>query len=514
MSEPAPFLVDDADVPALRQAVSCIGRAGYCEAAVQERLGLHDITDLHWRSLPIYRDDRLAGRDTLALAIDLFLLQGALLTDEVDRLLPVSSRDVLLRTGLLEIDESGLARARASLFPVGERLIFSDHAWPELPHPGCATVPYDQIMAVGRDSRHLARATVRRPVRSALDLCTGSGVHALLAAPRAQRVLAVDINPRAVRCTRFNAQALGAVNLEAVEGDLFDPVGGERFDLITANPPFVPSPENTVRFRDGGPSGEDVQKRIVAGLPHHLAPGGMAQLVTELGERDGEPITGRLCEWLAGAPIDIYVLRVATHTAAQYAIGHAKGDDYGAFLDSTRAWAGNLRAQGYKRVVSVLVSFQWSSPACGPPWERTDESRPPQRSAGAEIEATFLAERLARNPDLRQCLEGSWLRRADPIARLDASVLGGAIPPKVRATRLGQALSIEHELELVERQVLARMEGRVAASELLRLCREFDAPEASVLEAIRSLLRRRLASIDVRPGEPAAEPPSVGAGRC
>lgn len=149
-----------------------------------------------------------------------------------------------------------------------------------------------------------------------------------------------------------------------------------------------------------------------------------------LGERDGEPITGRLCEWLAGAPIDIYVLRVATHTAAQYAIGHAKGDDYGAFLDSTRAWAGNLRAQGYKRVVAVLVSFQWSSPACGPPWERTDESRPPQRSAGAEIEATFLAERLARNPELRQYLEGSWLRRADPIARLDASVLGGAVPPR------------------------------------------------------------------------------------
>jgi SAM-dependent methyltransferase len=499
MSEPAPFLVDDRDVPALRQAISSIGRAGYCEAGVRERLGLHDITDLHWRKLAIYRDECLAGRDTLALAIDLFLLQGALTTDEVDRLLPASSRDVLLRTALLEIDEMGLARARASLFPVGERLIFSDHAWPELPHPGCTTVPYDQVMAVGLDSRCLARATVRRPVCSALDLCTGSGVHALLAAPHARRVLAVDINPRAVRCTRFNAQALGAANLEAVESDLFDAVREERFDLITANPPFVPSPLNTLRFRDGGPSGEDIQKRIVAGLPRHLAPGGMAQLVTEFGERDGEPVTRRLREWLAGAPMDIYVLCVASHSAAQYAIGHAQGDDYGAFLDSTRAWAGNLRAQGYARVVSVLVSFQWSSPAC-PPWERIDDSRPPQRSAGAEIEDTFLAERLAWNPELRRHLEGSWLRRAGPMARFDASVLGGAVPPTARATRLGQALSIEYELGRVEQQVLARLEGRVAASELLRHCCEFDAPEASVLEAIRSLLRRRLASIDVPPG--------------
>jgi SAM-dependent methyltransferase len=500
MSEPAPFLVDDADVPALRQAVSGIGRDGYCEAAVRDRLGLQDITELHWRNLPIYRDERMAGRDPLALAIDLFLLQGTLTMDEVDRLLPVSSRDVLLRTGLLEIDESGRAQVRASLFPVGGRLIFSDHAWPELPHPGCAAVPYDQVMAVGLDSRHLARVTSRRHVRSALDLCTGSGVHALLAASHAQRVCAVDISPRAVRCTRFNALAQGAANLETVEGDLFDPVGRESFDLITANPPFVPSPMNTLQFRDGGSSGEDIQKRLVAGLPDHLAPGGMAQIVTELGERDGEPITGRLREWLAGAPMDIYVLRVASHTAAQYAIGHAKSDDYRTFLDSIRIWAGNLRVQGYVRVVSVLVSFQWSSPASGPPWERLYESRPPQRPAGREIEATFIAERLARNPELRQYLEGKWLRRAGPIAQFDASVLGGSIPPKTKATLLGQALSIEHELDLVERHVLAGMEGRVAVSDLLRLGREFGAQEADVLEAIRSLLRRCLASIEVPPG--------------
>jgi SAM-dependent methyltransferase len=500
MSEPAPFLVEYTDLPALRQAISDISHAGYCEAAVRKRLGLLDLADLHWRNLPIYRDERLAGRDTLALAVDLFLLQGALTMDELGRLLPRSGRDVLLRTALLEIDEMGLARARASLFPINERLIFSDHAWPELPHPGCTTVPYDQVMAVGLDSRYLAHATVRGPVRSALDLCTGSGVHALLAAPHAHRVLAVDINPRAVRCTRFNAQALGAPNVEAIESDLFDAVPGELFDLITANPPFVPSPVNTLRFRDGGPSGEDIQKRIVAGLPRYLAPGGMAQLVTELGERDGEPITRRLREWLADAPMDIYVLRVASHTAAQYAIGHAKGDDFGTFMDSTRAWADNLRAHGYARVVTVLVSFQWSSPACSPAWERIDESRPPRGSAGAEIEATFVAERLARNPALRQCLERSWLRRADPIARLDASVLGGgAIPPKAKATRLGQALSIEYELEPVERQILDRMEGPVAALELLRLCHKFDAPEASILEAIRSLLRRRLASLDVPP---------------
>ena len=140
-------------------------------------------------------------------------------------------------------------------------------------------------MGIGRDSRLLARCTTPRTFRSALDLCTGSGIQALLASAHAQQVLAVDISPRAARCARFNAQASGATNVDVVVGDLFNAARGESFDLITANPPFVPSPLDTLRFRDGGRSGEDVQKRIVAGLPHHLAPGGMAQIVTELGER-------------------------------------------------------------------------------------------------------------------------------------------------------------------------------------------------------------------------------------
>ncbi len=309
--------------------------------------------------------------------------------------------------------------------------------------------------------------------------------------PPAQRVLAVDINSRAVRCARFNAQALGAANLEVAAGDLFEPAREELFDLITANPPFVPSPVDSVGFRDGGRSGEDIQKRIVAGLPHHLAPGGIAQVVTELGERENEPLSQRLREWLHGAPMDIHVLCLREHSAAKYAIGHAKGIDYDVFLDSVHAWASNLRAQGYRRVISMLVSFQWSDPACGPPWERIEESQPPHRPAGAEIEAIFLAERMARKPDLPQILQRSWLRRAGPVALFDARVLGSELRANAKATLMGQALTIEHQLDPVEREVLNRLEGRIAVSELLTI-----ADEGSVLAAIRSLLRRRLACID------------------
>ncbi len=348
-------------------------------------------------------------------------------------------------------------------------------------------------MFVGTDSRWLARATVRRPVKAALDLCTGSGVHALLAAAHSQRVVAVDINPRAARCTRFNTQASGASNIEVVAGDLYEPVGEERFDLITANPPFVPSPVNSLQFRDGGRSGEEVQRRIIAGLPHHLAPGGTAQIVTEFGERGDEPLADRLRDWLGGAPMDIYILRLHEHSAASYAIGHADGNDtFEAFLGSVHDWAGNLRTQGYTRIVSVLLAFQWSDPASGSPWTRSEESQPPHSKAGAEVEGAFFAERVVRKADFCQMLERSRVRRAGPIGLLESRVLGGELRAKTQVQLLGRTLPILHRLNPVEREVLLLIEEPRAVPELLVLARGVNLDKEAVFTAVGSLLRRGL----------------------
>ena len=495
--EPASFLVDTTDVPDFRIAVAEIARTGYTETAVRDRLGLADITDLKWKALPIYREERLAERDAQALTMELFFLQGAVPAGELDRFLSASSQAVLLRTGILAIDASGLARARASLFPAGDRLVFSDHAWHKLPHPGYTIVPRDLVMFVGSDSRWLARATVRRPVRAALDLCTGSGVQALLAASHSERVLAVDINPRAVRCARFNASISGAANLEVATGDLFEPVSAtDRFDLITANPPFVSSPVDELMFRDGGPSGEAIQQRIVAGLPRHLAPGGIAQIVTELGEREGEPIVQRVRQWLDGAPMDIHILRLRSYSAGYYAIGHAASDGgYGAYLESVGAWARNLRDQGYAQVISVLIAFEWSDPAAGAPWDRVDESQPPKRDAGAEVEAVFSLERIARRPrdgapDRRR------ISRSGPIALTESRVLGGQqIPATARATLLGQALTVEYPLDPVERDILQSLEKPVAVSDLLAVADQCNMDKNAVLAAIDSLQRHGLVSV-------------------
>jgi hypothetical protein len=499
-TERASFAVGDRDVPALQSVLFRIKKLGYSEAVVRERLGLQDLADLQWRGLPMYFGERLADRDQLALLTDLFLLQGTLPANEVERILDPPERDVLTRSGLLSIDKVGRARARSSLFPVADRLIFSDHAWPELPHPGYSDVPSDQVMFVGGDSRMLVRCTRRRPARASLDLCTGSGVQALFAAAHSERVVAVDISPRAVRCAHFNAQVSGITNLDVVPGDLFEPVRGERFDLITANPPFVPSPLHTLRFRDGGSSGEDVQKRIVAGLPNHLAPGGIAHMITELGERDGEPLVDRVRQWLSGAPMDIHVLRFREYSAIKYAIGHAKGNDYGEFLHSVDQWASNLRNQHYSRIVVALVSFQWSDPASGPPWSVIEESQPPQRAAGAEIEAAFVAQRMVRRNDWSEVVQRRSLRRAGPIALVDARLLGTELGANAKATLLGRALVVEHQLNQVERQILNHIDERPTLAELSAALGRFHVSREQTVAGITSLARRRLIIVGPQTG--------------
>ncbi|MBX5445304.1 MAG: methyltransferase [Sphaerobacter sp.] len=113
---------------------------------------------------------------------------------------------------------------------------------------------------------------------SVLDLGTGSGVGAIVAARRAARVVAVDINPAAVHCARINAASNGVGDrVEVRQGDLFTPVAGERFDLVLFNPPFyrgTPRDDADRAWRS-----EDVPERFAAELAAHLAPGGSALVV-------------------------------------------------------------------------------------------------------------------------------------------------------------------------------------------------------------------------------------------
>jgi len=119
-----------------------------------------------------------------------------------------------------------------------------------------------------------------------LDMGTGSGVCAMFAAKHARRVVAVDINPAAVRCTEINALLNHLEHkIDVRHGDLFAAVPGERFDLILFNPPFVRGiPRDD---RDRAWRSTDVAERFAAGLQAQLNPGGFALVLLSTFGGDG-----------------------------------------------------------------------------------------------------------------------------------------------------------------------------------------------------------------------------------
>lgn len=120
-----------------------------------------------------------------------------------------------------------------------------------------------------------------------LDLGTGSGALAVAAARTAARVVAVDVNPEAVRCATIN-MLLNRVDdrAEARHGTLFEPVLGERFDRVLCNPPFLRGTPRTELERAF--CAPDFAERFAADLSRHLTPGGCALVVlSSVGDEEG-----------------------------------------------------------------------------------------------------------------------------------------------------------------------------------------------------------------------------------
>lgn len=171
----------------------------------------------------------------------------------------------------------------------------------------CHTLSASAKLYYGNDSLALSRLLL--PVEGrALDLCTGAGTQALVCAQTAAFVTAVDIEPLAESVFWINAELNGLGDkVEFLVGDLLDPVAGRQFDRICCNPPFMPVPPGVLypRFADGGPDGLAIVRRLLAGLPHALAPDGLCQVVgAVLGNSDG-PDLSALEGMAAGAQLKL-----------------------------------------------------------------------------------------------------------------------------------------------------------------------------------------------------------------
>jgi SAM-dependent methyltransferase len=126
------------------------------------------------------------------------------------------------------------------------------------------------------------------PIHRAIDIGCGAGVGAILIgrARREAQVLALDINPAALRLTAINAALAEVANVEARASDLLQGVDGE-FDLIVANPPYMADPAERAYRHGGGTLGAGLSLRIVEQALNRLAPGGSLLLYTGVAMVDG-----------------------------------------------------------------------------------------------------------------------------------------------------------------------------------------------------------------------------------
>jgi hypothetical protein len=253
----------------------------------------------------------VAGRDDpLATLTRLWLLQQPVPRTPLEQALP-GLVEPLVAAGILAADADQV-RALVDLRPYatdeGDYWVAADLT----PNLDARVRPIrpDHVLGVSAASASLAQLTLRRPVARALDLGTGCGVQSLHLARHADEVVATDLSPRAVDLARITF-ALNDIAVDLRLGDLYAPVASERFDLITANPPYVMSPPGEARltYREGGEPGDALVERVVVEGAARLAQGGVLQVLGNWAHVRGQDWTDRVSGWVAGTGCDAHVVQ-------------------------------------------------------------------------------------------------------------------------------------------------------------------------------------------------------------
>lgn len=238
--------------------------------------------------------DDLKRRGNDSARLDVELLLGNVL--KLDRIALIMQSERPLAPGELSRFRALFKRRRAGepvAYLLGQREFY-----------GLSLRVDSRVLVPRPDSERLVEVALERTrERSmwgrALDLCTGSGCIAIAFARQRPtwRVTASDISPDALAVARDNAHRTGAIrNVRLVQGSLFGAVPGERFELVTANPPYIPAgdiaglPVDVRDFEprlalDGGADGLELVREIAARGPQHLAAGGL--LAIEIGYDQG-----------------------------------------------------------------------------------------------------------------------------------------------------------------------------------------------------------------------------------
>jgi methylase of polypeptide subunit release factors len=429
---------------------------------------------------------RPGADEPLAVLVRLFLSRESLPTATVaGALAPVDVHE-LARAGLVTVSD-GLVRTRVALQPFEGFIIASDRL--------ASRMRPDHVLNVGPSTRIVAALTVRRPAEAALDFGTGSGVQAFLAARHCERVVGLDLNRRALRLARLNAELNGIENVEWREGNLFEPAGDERFGLVVANPPFIISPVSELTYRDGGLGGDLFSREVVTGAVRHLEEGGFATIVCSWVTEPGGDCMETPRSWLEGSGCDVWVLELVTDDPVRYAMrwNGFPGRRPAAVAAMAEPWLADYRARGIEAIASGAIILRRRS---GPNWERFDHLASEARGdAGAHLERVFAAQDLLRSlRDDRELLTMP-LSPAPGTLLVERRLPGGELE-RGRLT-VEQGLPLNGRVPLAVAPVLAGLDGKRPLAEVVEAVARSagvstEALSGESVPALRELVARGL----------------------
>jgi methylase of polypeptide subunit release factors len=337
---PVPDQAAAADLGAALRSV------GYSEDALQRLLG-EDAYSGDQDDVPV--DERRLPDTPVATVVRAFFLQLPVSRSDAVRALGKRAVEALATMDLATVGDEVDPRVR--ILPIGKLLLASDG------YSRDGDDPPDYVATYTPTARVLDSLTPRPRVARALDVGTGGGVHALLAAQHAGHVIATDVNPRALAYTQLNAALNGLANIECRQGSLFDPLEGETFDLITCNAPYVVSPERRWAYRDSGFQEDEVSARVVKAAGEHLAEGGFASLLVSWLAEDEDSPDERVTAWVKATRCSGWILPTQGSDPLDHAAewnSHLAGNPR-AFGEAVDEWAQYFEGLGVRWVSEGAV---------------------------------------------------------------------------------------------------------------------------------------------------------------
>ena len=271
---------------------------------------------------------------------------------------------------------------------------------------GQALAP-DHVLGIGRAGLTLAALTPRKPVETALDLGVGCGIQTLYLLRHVRQVVATDISTRALEFTAFNVALAGvdSARVQLRQGNLLEPVAGQRFDLIVSNPPFVITPPSVrqaglplMEYRDaGGP----ILPALVRGLEDHLNPDGVAVMLGNWEHREGTSWRTSVNQWI-GKSLDAWIIQREVQDPVEYAAmwlrdGGLTPERSGvAFENALAAWQEDFDSRQVSGVGMGYLVFHAPSDAVAPgavvePWRVLEEVPTSGQGALGEHVAQVIA---------------------------------------------------------------------------------------------------------------------------